>query len=748
MERGLTTGCRLPTLPAMRPLTFLALLAATFVGGMFLGKSSGLFPGEKSGPMVMPKLPLTESRSLHHRKPWTPFTGSGEEMLTRAEAASDHRSGLYFVCRAIEEADPAQLAQWAVELGGQQPSRDFQRAALAEVTRRWVTADVAAALDWAKSLEGEMRFSTLNLIISTLATKDIQRALGVAETLTPGWEHAQAICAIVDVQAQTDAKAAFALWQSVPEKFKNGFLNRLFEFWGQQDPASAYLALAHLPSKIMRDEARRSLFRAWGRRDPRGFLEAAAKFPSQEAGEAMGAAFRAWQVQDLDGALAWFESLPPEQRRKVSVSPLLENLAATDVNRAGELAATLTGQARLAAFSQIADGLAEADFEAAVKWIYGLPSLRDRKSALYGLLENVENAGPAATLAAAQQVPDGPARLDFLTKALCAVGGHRSPFKATVLNGLPLEEATRILCQSDELLRSFCDADARAASTWVARLPPARINKFLNELGSVYADQDPQAAYVWASELPVAQQALAMGGVLRIMAYDDGPGAYAKALQIADEQGRQDLLKTVLSSWMFKDPTAAEQAVQQTTGDVRSSLQDKLAEKKITDNPADGAAFLLSLLHSGNGEDAKAAEWQSGSLGRRWATTDPTAGVAWLGKLPEGKLREQFVQEFAANWTRQDPIAASAWIDTLPAGNTKDTAATKLVGSIHESDPERAAVWAGKIADQAMRESACRDVFPDWLKTNFAQAQQALQAADLPDSLKADWLKRAQPKQP
>ncbi len=732
----------------MQLILSLAALVA-FVGGIYLGKSSGLWPSGEARSEGRSKLSVKQVGGLTQRSPWVPFSGSGAEMMRRAEAVADHRRGTYFVGRAIEEAGTAKLEQWAKELGGLAATRPYQPAALAEVVRRWGEADVAAALAWAQSLSGQLKGAVLPQVFRVLAAKDFPQARKMAEALSAAWERSGAILAIVEVHALTDAKEAFALWATLPKQWESFGVGKLFANWGRQDPAAAYLALAHITSKDARRVAQSSLFEVWSKRDPQAFLTTATKLPGQDGQVARNAAFNAWQQQDLEGALAWYGHLSPEERTKFSNAELLQHLAETDVSRATALAEHFTGQERLMALNSIADALAGTDFEAAVKWVYALPSLRDRKYALHGLVENVENAGPAATLASALQLPEGPERLEFVTQALIYIGSARSPFKATVLNGLPIEQATQILSQSDELLRSLCEADARAASTWVARLPTARINKYLNELGSCFAQQDAQAAYAWASGLPAEQQALALDGVLRNMAYENGAGAYAKALLMPDGPSREKTLQTALSAWMSQAPAdaAAEQAMQQTTGETRRKLQDELASKKIEASPAEGAAFLLELLRSGKPEDADAAKWQSGTLGRRWAGSDPTAALVWLDQVPEGELRKKFLDEFAGEWTRQDPIAASAWIDHLPAGEIKDFATGKLVRSIHEIDPERAAVWAGQIQDMAKRESAYRDLFPDWLKSNFTSAQQALQSVNLPDDVKARWLKEAQAKQ-
>lgn len=154
----------------------------------------------------------------------------------------------------------------------------------------------------------------------------------------------------------------------------------------------------------------------------------------------------------------------------------------------------------------------------------------------------------------------------------------------------------------------------------------------------------------------------------------------------------------------------------------------------------------------------------------KWAETDPTAAMAYTGKMgmtgnfvrptvlqswagtdPEGaaKYYSENPREFAmmgmmgggrggmsgggasviaGEWAKQDPAAAMAWATSL-SGNDKGSAMTGVVREVANSDPAKAWNMVGSM-DEDSQSRAYREIAAKWGATDFSEAER--QIATLP----------------
>ncbi len=376
-------------------------------------------------------------------------------------------------------------------------------------------------------------------------------------------------------------------------------------------------------------------------------------------------------------------------------------------------------------------------------------------------------------LAMAEMLPEGPQRLAFFENLLSSVKDNPELITAILANLTP-EQTVKVIEKDSGFLTQL---DPEAALAWIAQMPDSARNGCVEKVAGAYAQRDLAAAYTWATQVPEGLQLDAIKSVLVQMTATDAPGAMQKALLItdlntrsyvvqnvahasaaidaptafqialgiADPEMQKLALQKIIPFWAKDDQEAVQRMLPQSTGPARIELQSYLLTQKLNESGDGGMDYLMTLARSNVEEDLKAANQLGGSIGRFWSHKDPAAGAAWLGRLPEGRLRSVSTEALAESWTNSDPIAASAWINTLTASEDKDWIVLNLVDKLQHNDPEAAVVWVGQVQNVGTREAVCHDVFDMWLRKDYAAAAQALQKADVPEETKAQWLEEAKP---
>jgi len=401
------------------------------------------------------------------------------------------------------------------------------------------------------------------------------------------------------------------------------------------------------------------------------------------------------------------------------------------------------------------------------------PAMPSQQGNLPPALPKAKRPSRDKVLEMAEMLPEGPQRLAFFENLLSSVKDNPELIKAILANLTP-EQTGRIVEKDCGFLTQL---DPEVATAFVVPLPyPARPD-CVSTIAGAYAQRDLAAAYTWANQLPGELPRVALKVVLSQMTATDAPGAMQKALLITAPEMRRDVVRHVavqsamrdapaafqialgiadpemqtsalheiIPFWAKEDQEAVQRMLPQSTGPVRRALQAHLLKQKLDESADGGMDYLMTLTHSKVDEDLKVANQSGNFLGLFWGQKDPAAGAAWLGQLPEGKLRSDSTKALARYWTGIDPIAASAWINTLPASPDKDQMARYLAENIQKNDPEAAVVWASQIQDAGVREEAYYWTFEVWLRKDYPAAALALQKVDVPEETKAKWLEAAKP---
>jgi hypothetical protein len=702
-------------------------------------KSASTPKRSPSGNQALPKNKVLDSGAA-----WTPFTGSAEDLLATAYAIPGRRDTVYFVYRAVEDVDSAQLATFVADLASQPVDRAWQPEALKEAVSRWSSLDSSAAVAWVQTLPNLQKNEALPIVLGSLAAQDTTKALALLDTISSPSLRQASLNSITDAISARDPATACALSAKYLDKADNGSLSTIFENWGTQDPTAALAGLASLTPK-QQDSARSTLFSSWAAHDPQAALAAASTLKDpKDQDNAKSVALYAWVRHDIKGAVAWFQTLSPSERVKLNGQNFVNSVARTDPKLAISLADSLGGNSRTGAMQSVAAIMAQTDLAGTLKWMKGLTNAADQIAIAGTLGVEAARESPEKLLSTLAEMKEGPMRKRLLENL---ISNSNDAHVETLLSLMPKLSTveTKLMLESSNVMTSLARKNPAAAMDLLKETSGSTRDAQLSNLAQGFAEEDKAAAYTWATQLPSEDRAHALPQVLAQMATDDGAGAYQKAQLITDPDLRGSALDVVLNTWSNNDSDAVERLLPQLIGEDRSKTLGVVANAKINQDTDTGADYLLGIVRSGRAEDIETLSNQGSYLGNNWGRQDPTAATTWAQQLPEGNLKNNFLSSVADSWTQSDPTAASSWINGLPTGTTKDHAAHQLVQAIQESDPESAAVWAGQIQNEAQRTNAYVQTFETWLRKDRSTAERALAKIPLNADTKANLLGTPQP---
>ena len=747
----------------MRPFPALIFLPVALGLGFLVGKPTApLLEQPVAAPIPTP-LPVPLPADPDAKR----FTGTMEELLNTAETAAGRGNPDYLIMRAMEDADAKQLAQWAAELRALR-ERHYWYNVQHEVLRRWSEEDSNAALAWMMGLPAAEKKLAIWQLLPALADRDPKRALAAAAALTSETERADARQAIVEGLAKSDPKSALALDLTLPKR--DGAINAIFQSWGKLDPAAAMEALASLPAGYDRSNAIHGCFQSWAKHDPAGALAAAAKLPSQqEQKEATRSAFYAWFGKDQASAMTWLETLPAAERTPLANESIWGALALTDPERASALISGFSGYDRTNAFKEMAKKLSGQNLDHALSWAMSLPP-EDQRSALSDLGPQVASGGADKLLWLADRLPEGMGRFEFLQKSLLSTGKDRPELVKSVLAGITEDEAAKLMQNVDlvsylgradplaaeawltELSPSakrhwatqnaaeIAATDPQAALQWASQLPAEQQESAFASVLPKLAETDGPAAYQQALLIQAANpKSETLEHVLQAWMNKDPEGP-EKLLPELTGEAREFVQYRVAAQKIRDDPDAGI-----------THLLTLVQSGKEEDSRA-AITAVSSLGYQAMNDPASATAWFNripegemqtsylAGLANDWLRENSPACLAWLDQLPEGKTRELGTITFAETWINQNVEEAGEWIATLPAGNPKDQLARKMTDRLYSDHPDQAAEWASRIQGTKAREEALQFVFYNWLNRDRGAATQALQKATLREEIKAELL--------
>jgi hypothetical protein len=311
-----------------------------------------------------------------------------------------------------------------------------------------------------------------------------------------------------------------------------------------------------------------------------------------------------------------------------------------------------------------------------------------------------------------------------------------------------LKELERSLdAESDSLLRfskalphmeTWVEADPEAALAWLLRqATTARRNEVIRLALGQWAEKAPRDAADWALHhwkgidqknilIQIAEQwaqsepssaarwfagmenrALRTGpleGLFFLWGAQDAASAraYLEGPELASED-RAIVTQAMLAGWAKSDPVGASHASLATSRRVGNPglFANTLANWAAVDVAA-SAAWLDQHVRSGPERIAAIPE-----LAGMFAHHDPTAGRAWIDRLPETE-RPVALNALATAWAQDDPGAAAMWL-AQSGGHASRLDAQHLAEIIigfHAADEPSFRQWLGALPDGPLKQQA------------------------------------------
>jgi hypothetical protein len=433
---------------------------------------------------------------------------------------------------------------------------------------------------------------------------------------------------------------------------------------------------AALPDEDGREELLARLVAGWLRADAHGLMRHFMRLEVTGDRVRLDLLARALMkgLTDLDAGLAASDTIRELIRR------LVLHLARTDPETALAWASRwLLGDARDAAFVEIARGLARADLSGALELAEGIGSPLRRMQAL-AVVGGIWARGDlgASVDWASRRVP--PTERALALNAALLAGAGANPVEAAqslAVAERTLAEEHRVTLRTALAALNLTEADlANDPDTYREKLaegvvPPATssdvelLGEAARAIGLHWARLDAGAVLDWAQSLE--------SDYLRVRAVKGG-----------------------LTTLGLSDPAAA-----------------------------------LNRFFEGYGHHADILA----SIYESWTERDPSGAAGSSLELSDPTHRRTAVQAVAAAWAPASPVEAARWVDALPATDRTDSLVLTAVEALAADHPAESWRRALQVADPGLRTRALRVAFSSYATVAPEEARRALSSTELPPAL-------------
>jgi hypothetical protein len=730
------------------------------------------------------------------------YSGSFEDLVNEAKAALIYRVANLRLSFLLATTGGDRLRDLAQGIRKSNPSTWQEDTAEDAVVRRWTEADAGKAFAFFSQFPNGRRREFQYMIIDALAWIDGEAALAFARRLTNASERSRAISAVANVLARENPEEAVRLAGEEGKKGDYWRYNGVFLSWAERDPEAAYAAALNLKKGSEQRYALQGVFAKWTESDPEAAHQAAMSLPKGNARkQALNDVMSNWARRDPQAAFAAVKST--EDADKGLFRTVMASWASMDPVGAAAAFGTLNTRQQQESSSYIAREWASNDPRAAADWAFSLPSGQLRSAAMGQVFSKwAEEDGPAAA-AALSRVPTHQ-RAQALQSVMSSwVGQDREAAMAWAENLESPSERSRALvsCATgvdfsdkeaiDSILAKIPSGHYRTAAlqqivqnnqwgeseglvTWLQELSPTDRDTALNG-GSFYSliDSDPKATaallaesqaglnreWMWtrvADQLAIDDPAAALEWVngieapalkkkaeisaISAWAQDDRNGAFDYARGLSDPKQKVDAVNAIINNWAQEDVEGLMRWAETAEGTERELGLLRGSLTLAANDPATSAKVVAGLLGSSGGIEDQ-LEGAVSQVAASWSREDVDSARAWVDELPSGKYQDKAMETVASTWAQFDSLAASEWISEMPYGKGRDGAVGSLVNAIADKDPESAFVWAASVGDTGARGTLITNAVNNWVRIDPAAARVSVDAATLPDALRASLMK-------
>jgi hypothetical protein len=424
--------------------------------------------------------------------------------------------------------------------------------------RRWVGADVAAALAYAQALPSyASRLAALQVIVEEWTQRDWPAVAQWAKQLPTGQQKSQLLLTLVNTLARLDPKAALSFVESLgPTPSKRDLQSVLLRGWARKDPAAAADAPTRLSVKD--GQVLAQIARHWIPKDPQAAI---AWVKSFQASTPLGPDIRtvaySLAVANPKMAMDFASSLPAGGARNDAIQTVFMQFGETDLEAAINSVRQLPDQAKVGALSFLTLFWTQTDPKGIAELAATLPPVQGRDSIMSRSVSAWALTDPQLAAEWAMQLPDEKTRSEVLSELARGWARHSPEEAAQFAMRLPSDKL-----QESALLgvvRSWGETDPQAAAAWVSRFPEGNLrDEAVDTVISLWARNDSAGAAAWLETLPTGKtRDAAVRAYADAVAVTDAAAAISWAQSIGDEPKRHQAMEWAASIWLERDERAA-----------------------------------------------------------------------------------------------------------------------------------------------------------------------------------------------
>lgn len=325
---------------------------------------------------------------------------------------------------------------------------------------------------------------------------------------------------------------------------------------------------------------------------------------------------------------------------------------------------------------------------------------------------------PSATVIG--QIPPGPIGAEDMRATLAAIMKEIDPIKRNRLFAELLEKL------NPENIQAAVEAMREGG------LDPSNYRD-MGLLTYAWGKMDPEKAMAYAAEIGGRGQSFVTSSVLAGWG-SENPKAAMEWFRAQEVSGFE---KNIMARGLFdgivqKDVQMASQmAAAETDLELKGQFYDAIGRQQMKDSGVEATRrWIDELIATGNVEPGLLAGTVE-QVADRMATENPKGTIEWAMALPEGRARENALEEGVRAWAREDPTAASEYLASMPSSAAKDGAVQDFARVIVREDPKSAVTWAASISDPERRERAMVRTAQEWYQQDAAAASAWAQSSGL-----------------
>jgi len=414
------------------------------------------------------------------------------------------------------------------------------------------------------------------------------------------------------------------------------------------------------------------------------------KLSPREVGAAARAAFAAgdpqaqlflgyWAEVDPEGAEAWLETVPEDQRR-------------------------------IAAFS-IVDPWVKRDPEGFLHWFEMLPPGR-QKSAFRTLgslafRDAAKGSSPERALKALLTAPEQPTYHTDTYAKIFAEWAERDPAAAGVA-ALALAREQDRMDAVGAVAAAWSKKDANAAFQWMRGLKDQELAAAtLKTYTEAMVTKDPKAALEMLADQPLtAASRETMKSAVFQWSVRDPQAALDWVAGFKESAERRELLEHVLQTLALRQPELAMQLLPKYADqmDAAGAIYGSMAERVRAEKGVAGLEELAKQV------PANQLDWFWSSSLEHWIKQDFAGAQAWLNTLPEGPRRQSLTQTMASQMMARGLPSAIAWANQLPNTDSNRDAVVQVARAAF-----RKGAGGVKIARRVLEPAALSATVERWL---------------------------------